>query len=196
MRSGSHLVKYLLEQYYKAEWHPMPLPEEIDLDKINADTSKAGGYVLSTHYEYFQDFTISDLFKFNRIVEDRNIHVVYLDRKDINEQAMSRALACMCNWDFKTQDFSSKLYIEKSLLEKEYASIAYTRNNFSIDKMPITIHQEIYYEDILKNGLTINNEKIPWIDGVEKNPSKKDTIENYDSVIKWLAEFSEKYKRT
>ena len=87
-------------------------------------------------------------------------------------------------------------------MEGEYKNTIRLKYHNNLDRIPLIVHEKIFYEDIIKNGLIINNEKIPldlgglaeeYENSVIKNPPKNESISNYDQVLKWLDEFSKIY---
>lgn len=198
-RSGTHVVKTALSKYIELE---IPLIQYLDLDEINfyCNSNRSNFYV--THWDYIEKWDPGKLDRFNTIIRNRNLYVVFLDRKDLTELILSRAIAYQLGWESNKKSFKNKIRLKKSILEGEYKNTIRLKYHNNLDRIPLIVHEKIFYEDIIKNGLIINNEKIPldlgglaeeYENSVIKNPPKNESISNYDQVLKWLDEFSKIY---
>lgn len=199
MRSGTHLVKTALENYQ--ERRTPPTISDLDLDEINFYSNGFTQNLYVTHFDYLEKWAPGKLDRLNLIIKNRNIYVVFLDRKDFKQLVLSRAIADQLGWQANSKKFKNKIRLKKSNLEQAYKNTVRLKYYNNLDRIPLTVHQKIYYEDVLENGLFINNQEIPmdlfipsdYKLSVIRNPPKSESITNYDQVLKWMEEFSKVY---
>lgn len=149
-----------------------------------------------THLLYLGHWNKSELDRLNTIIKNLNIHVLFLDRTNFHEQILSRTILSYANYLPRSPKVKQPTVIEKSDLEEIYQHVIRERYHENLDK--ITVHQKIFYEDILTNGLRVKGIDIPFVTdpsdlAAVKNPAKKDGIINYDEVMGWMDEFSKIY---
>ena len=178
---------------------------ELDIDELNFNCNSDRFNLYVTHFESIELWTKQKLHQLNAVIKNRDIYVLFLDRIDFNEQVLSRAIMATFagpknEWKADNKKIKGKVRLKKAVVEDEYRNLARIKYHNNLDRIPLTVHQKIYYEDILENGLTVNGVDIPFVLdsnnlAVVKNPSKKDSIRNYDEVLKWMKQFSEKYNK-
>jgi len=199
-RSGTHLVKSSLAKHLEVRTKDVAT-DNIDLDEVNFYGSGVSRNFYSLHIDNLELWLKGKVERFNQIIENRNIHVVFLDRKDFTELVLSRAIAEQLGWKSNSPKFKKKNRLKKINLEKAYRDTVRLRYHNNLDKIGLTFHETIYYEGILEDGLFINNHEIP-IEfnppeaddlSVIRNPPKSESITNYDQVLKWMEEFSKVY---
>lgn len=183
MRSGTYLVSELLEKYLKIK--PIMELSEINLDKINFTFGSNKPNIYFSHWEGITKFNPNQIETFNNIIKNRDLYVIFLDRKDFNEQLLSRVLLN------NQADLNKKCRIKKIDLLKEYKFLNKIKNQYNPDLVRLTIHEKLYYEDILLNGLIIKGKFIRTkAIKNKKNRSKQECISNYDQVQTWLNSLS------
>lgn len=198
-RSGTHMVKEMLSNYM-INAHAPDISTDPDLDEINFVYNSDRSNLYTMHFEPLEHWGKSKVDRLNTIIKNREIYVLFLDRIDFNEQVLSRTIVSMYGWESNNPKIKRKIRIKRSALEAEYRNLTRVKYHNNLDKIPLTVHQKIYYEDILENGLCVDGVDIPFVLdsnslAVVKNPSKKDAIRNYDEVLKWMKQLSEKYNK-
>lgn len=189
MRSGTHLLSELIAKYSGAK-RIMKL-DKLDLDHINFIFGSNIPNIYVTHWDRVELLSYTEVERFNYIIKNRGIYVIFLDRKDFKEQLLSRILL---NYEKDHSPFKNgKFLIKKEDLDKNFRFLKRIREYNNPDNIPVSINQKLYYEDIL-DGFHINGENIPIVNTkASKNKSKEETISNLKSVNKWIQEFEMKY---
>lgn len=221
-RSGTHMVADMLSNYMlhqplwpaiqsgKAAWIkkeftglgestekiPYTLRGTPQIDILESVYNNNNANLCVAHLLYLGHWNKSELDRFNTIIKNLNIHVLFLDRINFHEQILSRTILSYANFRPADPKVKQQVVIKKSDLEEMYQHVIRERYHENPDK--ITIHQKIFYEDILENGLRVKGVDIPFVTvpdnlAVVKNPPKKDCIINYDEVLEWMDEFSKIY---
>lgn len=199
MRSGTHILKDLISKNMGLKDMGIVEPTADMIDQINFTFNSDRKKFLTIHLEPIEYFNQDQMDRLNSIIENRNIHVILLDRKDFVEHVMSRIIFNHFLFNSSAR-LTKKVYIKKQWVELEYRSL-YRLKNYNLNRMKLKFHEHIFYEDFLKNGFEFNGDLLT-IDDLDnkgnpaliKNPPKKNLITNYDKVMKWMDEFSKIYK--
>lgn len=196
MRAGTHLLNEILRRNLNLDnAHQGNLDlNSIDIDKINFMFGGPGPDVYGTHWESFVKLSIGQVNRLNNIIENRGIHVIYLHRLNFVDQLLSRIILMHS----PNAEINKKVYIKKAEVDASYRLLKGIHNCNNPDNIPLTIHTKITYEDILNNNVYIDNNHMNtdlnlYNLNTKKNPHPKSIIRNYDTVLKWINEFSEKY---
>ena len=208
MRSGTHMVHYMIARHIGSDSNISYDISELDIDELNFNCNSDRFNLYVTHFESIELWTKQKLHQLNAVIKNRNIYVLFLDRIDFNEQVLSRAIMETfaepnSKWKADSKKIKGKVRLKKAVVEAEYRNLTRIKYHNNLNKIPLTVHQKIYYEDVLENGLCVNGVDIPFVSdsnnsnnlAIIKNPSKKDSIRNYDEVLKWMKQFSEKYNK-
>lgn len=198
VRSGTHLFKSMLCKELEIDDPGIKDLTDENLDYINFHFNNNKNNMFCSHIHPFEEYTPSKIDRINLIIKNRNIHVILLDRKDFKQQLISSILLQYINhWDtYKT--FNKKVYIKKEWVEESYR-VFYRFKYFNFNRIPIEIHEKVYYEDLIKNGYKLGDSFITKDNVLFRNsanslnPPKNEIIKNYDKVLKWIDEYSKVY---
>ena len=199
MRSGTHVVRALLSKAMNLRIQPeiAEFNSQI-IDDINFTFNADKDILAVTHIDSFEYSDRETIDRFNFIIKNRNIHVIFLDRKDFLDQLLSRIIFLNIAKGDTAKTPHEKFYIKKNWVESSYRQL-YRLKYRNADRLGLHIDRKIYYEDVIENGLEFNGHLLRKEDikspnkSTIKNPDKKEIIKNYDNVLKWIDEYSKIY---
>ena len=195
MRSGTHYVADLLAKqmgirYWREIFFSL---NKIDIDEINFLFGSDKTILYAIHWESVEGrLSHEKLDQLNAIIKNRNIYVIFLDRKDFKEQLISRTIL-MARQEYNLSE-TRKLRIKKTDLEKDYIHLKRIKYYNNPSRVPLSINEQIWYEDILKYGLNIAGTDIELFEtNTSKSMPKEISVTNYKDLFKWINEFDKKY---
>lgn len=203
MRSGTHVVKNMIEQALELDSPGSIKPfDGNDLDHFNFAFGGSASVLYVTHFEAFEHFSPGYLDRINAIIKNRKIYVIFLDRHDFVDQLLSKIIF-MEHMDAEAYKvLTKKVYVKKEWVFNYYRNL-YRLKFYNQKRIPLNINQRIFYEDVVDKGFSINGELIAPIDknnnndnALIKRPEKHKIIQNYNKVIKWIEEASEIYNES
>ena len=168
------------------------------IDEYNFEAGSNAPMVLNMHANNFQDFSKNQLKRWISILENRNFHVIQINRENFKDLVFSNYIAA------ETGEFSN--YTRKTFVaEKEKMMPWVKRLSIFQGKMDeglwnVPVHQKITMEQFIKDGkITIDNKDF-FLDDLplsvldsNKSPKKTDRIENWEEALKMYDELYKEF---
>lgn len=198
-RSGSNFLQWtLVRSFQYCDLDNEMFLDESDIDSvIDRYNFKAGGsepVVLRLMVHKLDNLSKDQIDRLKLMLDNHDFFIIKLTRDSLREQVLSMYIAS--ELDEFTYQSSKKIQGTYEALLNIFNETRYRYFAIRENKYEIPIHQEISYEKLIADGITIDGFVIKVdinTQLVSKSLPKINKIENYSLVQKWYEKIIKKY---